>query len=59
MLRLTDLTLPLEHAEDALREAVLARLGLAEALALVGVIVSALSFCAFLLAMRRAPQPVR
>ena len=32
---------------------------LAEALALVGVTVSALSFFAFLLAMRRAPQPVR
>ena len=32
---------------------------LAEALALVGVIVSALSFLAFLLAMRRAPEPVR
>ncbi|MBL8652206.1 MAG: MFS transporter [Sphingopyxis sp.] len=32
---------------------------LAEALALVGVIVSALSFVAFLLAMRRAPEPVR
>ena len=32
---------------------------LAEALALVGVIVSALSFIAFVLAMRRAPQPVR
>ncbi|WP_235510611.1 MFS transporter [Tsuneonella troitsensis] len=32
---------------------------LAEALAFVGVIVSSLSLCAFLLAMRRAPQPVR
>jgi MFS family permease len=32
---------------------------LAEALALVGVVVSALSFFAFLLAMRRAPEPVR
>ncbi|APZ98649.1 MFS transporter [Sphingopyxis sp. QXT-31] len=32
---------------------------LAEALALVGVIVSALSFVAFWLAMRRAPEPVR
>lgn len=32
---------------------------LAEALALVGVIVSALSFAAFWLAMRRAPEPVR
>lgn len=32
---------------------------LAEALALVGVIVSALSFIAFLLAMRRAPEPIR
>jgi hypothetical protein len=32
---------------------------LAEALALVGVIVSALSFLAFLLAMRRAPEPIR
>lgn len=31
---------------------------LAEALALVGVIVSALSFLAFLLAMRRAPEPI-
>jgi hypothetical protein len=32
---------------------------LAEALALVGVVVSALSFGAFWLAMRRAPEPVR
>ena len=31
---------------------------LAGALALVGVIVSALSFCAFILAMRRAPEPI-
>ena len=31
---------------------------LAEALALVGVIVSALSFFAFMLAMRRAPEPI-
>src|SRR3546814_978269 len=31
---------------------------LAEALALVGAIVSALSFFAFLLAMRRAPDPI-
>jgi hypothetical protein len=32
---------------------------LAEALALVGVIVSGLSFLAFLLAMKRAPEPIR
>jgi uncharacterized FAD-dependent dehydrogenase len=31
MLRITELRLPLDHAEDALRSAVLARLGLAEA----------------------------
>ena len=30
MLRITELRLPLEHAEGALRAAVLARLGLAE-----------------------------